>query len=204
MSQVSPNNKTRQAIATAVPSLSLNPHVMFEEAREKQGGKFCGCCCDYRRAVIIVVLVLVVCEILVLIAVLAGEYSRVYCGDYYECDEFMNKYETMEIIFSVVSIILGIAAIVGARIFNTFLVGANAFWLIAGIILNAVISMQMCKEWQDQGAEYTCQTPYGLFVIAVIIVLLFVYPHVGFIVEVKKGIMSHETYPREEYSCCCV
>ncbi len=29
------------------------------------------------------------------------------------------------------------------------------------------------------------------------------YPTVGLIMEIKQGIMSAETYPREEYSCCC-
>jgi len=33
--------------------------------------------------------------------------------------------------------------------------------------------------------------------------LLFVYPVVGLISEIKSGIMSEETYPREAYSCCC-
>ena len=32
----------------------------------------------------------------------------------------------------------------------------------------------------------------------------FLYPHIGFIMEVKKGIMTRDTYPREEFSCCCV
>ena len=32
----------------------------------------------------------------------------------------------------------------------------------------------------------------------------FLYPHIGFILEVKKGIMTRDTYPREEFSCCCV
>ena len=32
---------------------------------------------------------------------------------------------------------------------------------------------------------------------------LYIYPVVGLIVEIKKGIMSKETYQREAYSCCC-
>ena len=33
---------------------------------------------------------------------------------------------------------------------------------------------------------------------------LYIYPVVGLIVEIKKGIMSKETYPREAYSCCTI
>jgi len=35
-------------------------------------------------------------------------------------------------------------------------------------------------------------------------VLLWIYPSVFLTVEIKKGIMTKETYPREEMSCCCV
>ena len=40
--------------------------------------------------------------------------------------------------------------------------------------------------------------------ISTVCTALFLYPHIGFIMEVKKGIMTRETYPREEFSCCCV
>ena len=33
--------------------------------------------------------------------------------------------------------------------------------------------------------------------------VIFAYPVVGLISEIKSGIMSKETYPREAYSCCC-
>ena len=42
------------------------------------------------------------------------------------------------------------------------------------------------------------------FVIQGVIVCLFIYPHVGFMSEVKAGILSAETYPREAFSCCRV
>ena len=40
-------------------------------------------------------------------------------------------------------------------------------------------------------------------VILAIFWVLYLFPHIGFIVEVCNGTMSRETYPREEYSCCC-
>jgi hypothetical protein len=35
------------------------------------------------------------------------------------------------------------------------------------------------------------------------VTLFVLYPMASFIREVKTGIMAPETYPREEYSCCC-
>lgn len=32
---------------------------------------------------------------------------------------------------------------------------------------------------------------------------LWIYPTAGLISEIKSGVMSAETYPREAYSCCC-
>lgn len=42
------------------------------------------------------------------------------------------------------------------------------------------------------------------YVITSLFTLLWVYPSVFLSVEIKKGIMTKETYPREEMSCCCV
>jgi hypothetical protein len=33
---------------------------------------------------------------------------------------------------------------------------------------------------------------------------LFVYPHVVFYLEMKKGIMTEENYPNEKHCCGCV
>ena len=42
------------------------------------------------------------------------------------------------------------------------------------------------------------------YVITALFTMLWVYPSVFLSVEIKKGIMTKETYPREEMSCCCV
>jgi hypothetical protein len=43
----------------------------------------------------------------------------------------------------------------------------------------------------------------GLIVNLAICTPLYMSPGIGFIMEVRNGTMSRETYPREEYSCCC-
>lgn len=41
------------------------------------------------------------------------------------------------------------------------------------------------------------------YAIGAIFTALFVYPSFCFVREVRNGIMTKETYPREEHSCCC-
>jgi hypothetical protein len=43
-----------------------------------------------------------------------------------------------------------------------------------------------------------------MFVIRGVATALYIYPHVGLMLEIKKGIMTPDNYAREEFSCCCV
>lgn len=44
---------------------------------------------------------------------------------------------------------------------------------------------------------------YPEFFFKGLIVACYLYPHIGFISEVKSGILNADTYPREQYACCC-
>ena len=46
-------------------------------------------------------------------------------------------------------------------------------------------------------------TVIGIIVWAVLFSLLAMYPAIFLIKEIKAGIMTPETYPREAHSCCC-
>jgi large-conductance mechanosensitive channel len=41
------------------------------------------------------------------------------------------------------------------------------------------------------------------YVLVGVITAFWIYPSVMLITEIRNGIMSRETYPREEFSCCC-
>jgi len=59
-------------------------------------------------------------------------------------------------------------------------------------------------EQADQaGIDFNNGSFIGGIVIAAIFYGLYLYPVIGLISEIKSGIMSQETYPREAYSCCC-
>jgi len=185
------------------------PHVSTAvPLQQKQGAKCCGVCCDYRRAVIICDIVVFVLELIALILLATGV-ANIYYDDEggEELEEHMEDYVLVEIIFSAISMVLAAVAIYGAMTYNVYLVGLNAVWLLVGCILGVVLAVNACNEWEDKDTgdtDYQCEVRAPGIVIAFIITLLWIYPHVGFIVEVSQGILTGETYEREEFSCCCV
>lgn len=100
-------------------------------------------------------------------------------------------------------------------------VALYVFWSILNLIISIVLQQQMVGEvfdWLDRETDDVTWTPaehdqletafntYMImtYVLTAIFTLLWVYPSVFLSVEIKKGIMTKETYPREEMSCCCV
>lgn len=85
--------------------------------------------------------------------------------------------------------------------------GVGAFWLIGIFITNVVIGL---TTWRNVEEEHDGLEPLSglqiciIFMLQGVITMLYLYPHVGLMLEIKKGIMTPETYPREEFSCCCV
>ena len=134
---------------------------------------------------------------ILMIFVLTGGYSDLYYGDSHvekEWDDFIKKYEIIEVVFSVVSVILGIGAIVGAFKYNSFFVGLNALWIFVGFVAGIIISVTACNSWEekdDSYYDYECAGPPVIaYVISFVIIAFILYPHIGFIVEVKKGILA--------------
>ena len=113
----------------------------------------------------------------------------------------------LTILRSLVSIVVGLGAVWGAINYNMFAVGLNAFWILIGYVVGIVIGTKKCAEWDDKGYEYTCENytvQTGGIIVGLAVACLWIYPHVGFIFEVKNGILSAETYEREKFSCCCI
>mmetsp|Transcript_18966 Transcript_18966/g.46976 ORF Transcript_18966/g.46976 Transcript_18966/m.46976 type:complete len:102 (+) Transcript_18966:489-794(+) len=94
------------------------------------------------------------------------------------------------------------------------------FWSVLNLIITIVLQQQMVSElldaigketddaWsainQDNLESSTNTYMIQSYAITTILTLLWIYPSIFLAVEIKKGIMTKETYPREEMSCCCV
>jgi hypothetical protein len=117
----------------------------------------------------------------------------------------LYRTDQIEAIIAGISVAFYIIAICGAYQFNVIMLGANIVWEIIGYILSIVFAIKAVDDIDEayDGPEEVVP-PIFSYVTGAIIVALVIYPHAGLIYEIKKGIMSHETYVREERSCCCV
>jgi len=211
------NPPTVEAVAvtglTPVPVNASNgqPPVGSRQAipmhqQEKQGAKCCGCCCDYRRAVIIIAIIFIcVTAISLIFAVLAVSLPGVSNFDDDEIEEIFNGNTTRNIATSAVSFVMALVALLGARFYNIPMLCLVILWFLVSYALSVyfgIDNINQVNALETGDVEY--RYPIGVFVGQAIVTALWIYPHVGLILEIRSGIMSRETYPREEYSCCCV
>lgn len=121
------------AVVTALKQTTLNSttstrHQLVQVLGERQGSTCCGCCCDYRRAVIIVNIVIGILEAIFLILVAVRNTNMSVARDGHE---IASQYQKIEMIFSGISILLSALAIAGAYAYNIILVALHALWLVA-------------------------------------------------------------------------
>ena len=100
-------------------------------------------------------------------------------------------------ILSAIGIVFPIVAIAGAIMYNVYMVGAKIVWLIVSFVLPIILD----NEFSDSSSSYLRGNDgYLEIVYSAIVTVLLIYPHVKFVKEVKSGILTEETYPREYYS----
>jgi hypothetical protein len=179
-------------------------------SQTKQGSKCCGCCCDYRRAVIILNFVLIIFgRIIPVIIESSGAGSPVILG-HQEADldddglmDIVEDVYRQQAILIGVGVFASIVAIVGACRYNIYMVGFNILYMIGSFIATIVLTNKAFNTLEeDYTGDEDIPSPVGVFVIQGVIICFFIYPHYGFMSEVKAGILSAETYPREKYCCC--
>lgn len=165
-------------------------NYILSSATKKRGHKFFGCWCDMRRAVIIVnVLSICIASSELSWAILIAK-PRLYSTTYYDDDTKENEYkyypeEHNPGLVAVLSVVLfaNLCGISGALSYNAWLVGLSLTAHATRFLFDIV--------------------EYNRYSYLMLLSVLFVYPHVPFIMELKKGTMSEENYSNEEYSCCC-
>jgi hypothetical protein len=174
----------------------------------KQGHKCCGCCCDVRRATIVVNAVSLSLGVLGLMALIAmlkypaydynGQYEDAmqlnddYFQDDYEFREYMSGVDTsgrslrtsmlLSLFYVFFRMVAEVVGIYGAATYSQWMVGVG----LAGYVVDALFAL------------------VRLQLDSVIMAGFFAYPHVVLINEMRKGIMTEQTYQFEKHSCCCV
>lgn len=170
------------------------------EATLKQGHSCCGFCCDMRRAVIIVNLLNILSTIITLGLVAAANKEVNDNGTEEEKNELNEMEDALRGVAWMVVIgwFLSFASLYGAFTYRIIPVGINALYMFITYLASGAIQTQAAKTHDEMNYGP------GAWIINAVITGLFIYPHVMFITEVRGGILSEETYPREKQSCCCV
>jgi hypothetical protein len=189
----------------------------------KRGHKCCGCCCDVRRAVIVVNIIMCSLLGLGLLASLAA-----FLGISSTQRNHADAAYAVAWLFAIIGWMAAILGLVGAQQFLPRLVGAAGccYVLMAVRSLSkwsytttTIPSTSSSYDWFLSEGIYdgdyddyydwhyntypSTSTSFSIDV-TFILWLLFAYPHFVLMSEIRRGIMSAETYKSERQSCCCV
>jgi len=171
-----------------------------KQGEEKQGKKCCGFCCDFRRAVIVMaILGMIEYTVLIIITAIGISYGVSVANEAEDDDALLES----GIGIAVGNGVLAAIYVVGI-FFQTFMLFAALKYNVC--MLATVIFFNLIGLGYD---IYYSLTYYnggqrtGVIIAQIIIAAIYIYPTAGLLMEIKNGIMSPETYPREAYSCCC-
>ena len=170
-----------------------------KQGEEKQGKKCCGFCCDFRRAVIVMaILGIIEFTILIIVQVFGIAFGASIVAEA-EDDDLVQ------------------ASGIGIAVTSGLIAGLYAIGLLFSIFhLLAALKYSVCMlatvlvfNFIGLGYDIYYATlvggdlMIGLICYCIVVAAIYIYPTVGLLMEIKEGIMSPETYPREAYSCCC-
>lgn len=189
--------------STAVPIAA--PAEVPMSGQEKLGGKYCGCMCDYRRAVVVISIFGIVGNVILLIMTASGVAVTAAAGSSVEDDQVATDYYTSAAISGYYAIafffaILGYIWLLCAALkYSTCMLSVGVLFQLYAFAVSIYRSyVQDASFGPVNGGQWAINIIVNAFVYG-----LAIYPNVGLILEIKNGIMSKETYPREAYSCCC-
>jgi len=217
---------------TAYPSTSMqaptvasgNSNITYTEQQAvpmylqtKKGGTCCGFCCDFRRATIMVNSIIISLSAFSVASLLTRpdteeiiqEYQEIAIDDDQVLEELASIADTTFVAGAVLAGVLLVFTAVplyGAYVFNAGMVAFGVVLLVASFIAETLLTyiyIEKADDVVEPTGAYEFNQPIFIYTLSAIVQALFIYPHVGLILEIRAGIMSFETYPREAYSCCC-
>lgn len=116
------------------------------------------------------------------------------------------EYLTRLDIFAYIAIVTSLGSSIGASLFLLWPTVLNTLALFALLFGSIFILKNMYEELEvaySTTSELEMTSPAAIVVGIGLVITALVYPHVAYLSEVHRGILTRETYPREEYSCCC-
>lgn len=168
--------------------------VVVTATHQRNGGKFFGCCCDYRRATLITDIVICALHLVaILIFVVFGglfDPQSIY-GD---TKEIPYHYLAVEAILCLVTaLVAGSVGIYGALQYNVYAVGATGLWLIVDALATIVNAVGLCGAFEDTDSHddlvHTCIVHPENIVVSLIVAIIFIYPHFMLVKEISQGIL---------------
>jgi len=196
--------------AVAIPVADAAELAMKDQ--EKQGAKCCFCCCDYRRAVVAMSIGYIIYHIIMIILSATGSVGSFIVHDVFDdfTEEDQDNLEALgvalivSIIVSAIFLIFNIWTLCAALWYNTCMLSTNVILILIQLGFTIYNNWAIQHQQEEQyGMEFNTGTFIGNIVGSVISYGLYLYPVIGLISEIKSGVMSQKTYPREAYSCFC-
>jgi len=167
----------------------------------KQGKICCGFCCDFRRAVMVLAIVGIVFQAITLVLSLLGTTGLSIAAASVDDDAAQDELAGAAVVTGIYT-----AAVVLALCFYIFQLFAALKYnvcMLATVVIYELVYLGITL-WNTYDESVEADTGFvGPAIGAIIVQAIFIYPVVGLIMEIKSGIMSAETYPREAHSCCC-
>jgi len=196
--------------AVAIPVADAADMTMKDQ--EKQGAKCCFCCCDYRRAVVAISVCYIVYYILLIILSATGAGASLVVRDVIddmtqEDRDNLEDMGTMAIVTIVVSVLFlffNIWTLCAALRYSTCMLSTNVCLILIQLGFNIYSYWAAADQaYNEYNVPFNTTNLIVSIVLSIIFYGLYLYPVIGLISEIKSGVMSQATYPREAYSCCC-
>jgi len=153
----------------------------------------------------------ILCFVLVMLTGLDDAVDTLYYWDDVvanEVNEIYDKYLSRLNIFGYILILTSFGSVISAALFSIWIPIVNIVWLIATLIASIFILRNMYEELDPVYAttpnHLEMTSPAAILVGIAFVVTAMIYPNLAYVIEVKRGILTKETYPREQRSCCCV
>lgn len=186
--------------ATAVASPAV------DDENEKRGKKCCNCCCDFRRAVVVASVVIIVYSTIMTIFFASYTGITANAAVNAEPDSGMGIFAGFAVILGIAAFLFamgigfGVFQLMGALRYNVCVLTTCLVFHCLNLVLTTVSSWYLADANSTGG--------YGPAIAAAIVTpvvytTIWIYPLAGLLKEIKGGILTEETYPREAYSCCC-